>query len=499
MLYWTGGGRPVGAETVPVLAGWSDLADREARAGIGVGLPVLIDPLFRLDPVLAGFVCRSRFAALAEGTRRAYAKDYRLFFTFLWRRGRYWHEADPDDLLDWEAWRRREQDVGRRIGGSKWGRELAALRLLYEWAQRRAHIRASPVLVHAVRSRDGGVIEVADQAPRDVRASNVKWLTPRTYRLWRDVGLLGYGADQVPQTGWRGRNDARNAAFADLLFSSGLRLREGGCLLTLEVPDAVGGHGYREGTVAQAVAKRRERMFYASAAALRRVGAYVMATRRQTVRAAQRQGRYDRLPGKLIVTRVGAGPGRVLAWREESGRTGAAPIGSLGPGQRMRLFTQGASGLEPLWLWLTEGGMPMAYESWEKVFDAADTRVARVFTEATTRDGRPRTAIACNPHMLRHSMALYMLVALHHAMDRRYGLTPQERREFREVYGDPWVLVRDLLGHRSEATTRAIYLEPLNGLQVQALLDGDEDLDTLLSRVAAASRLVMDVDAEDVE
>jgi hypothetical protein len=36
-----------------------------------------------------------------------------------------------------------------------------------------------------------------------------------------------------------------------------MRLREGGCLLTLEVPDAAGGHGYHEGTVAGAVAKRR--------------------------------------------------------------------------------------------------------------------------------------------------------------------------------------------------------------------------------------------------
>jgi hypothetical protein len=41
---------------------------------------------------------------MTEGTRQAYAKDYRLFFSFLWQRGRYWHEADPDDLLDREAW-----------------------------------------------------------------------------------------------------------------------------------------------------------------------------------------------------------------------------------------------------------------------------------------------------------------------------------------------------------------------------------------------------------
>ena len=76
----------------------------------------------------------------------------------------------------------------------------------------------------------------------------------------------------------------------------------------------------------------------------------------------------------------------------------------------------------------------------------------------TAGAGRP-------PHMMRHSFALYMLVALHHALDRRFGRTPEERRHFRQVYGhfrqvygDTWVLVRDLLGHRSEQTTRLVYL-----------------------------------------
>jgi len=99
--------------------------------------------------------------------------------------------------------------------------------------------------------------------------------------------------------------------------------------------------------------------------------------------------------------------------------------------------------------------------------------------------------------MLRHSFALHMLVALQHALDRRFGLTPEERKHLRQVYGDPWVLVRDLLGHSSEQTTRLVYLEPLNGLQVASLLDHDEDIDTLLSRVAASSRLVIDAGPGD--
>ena len=37
----------------------------------------------------------------------------------------------------------------------------------------------------------------------------MKWVTPRTYRLRRDVGLLGYDADGQPDPSWRGRNDGR--------------------------------------------------------------------------------------------------------------------------------------------------------------------------------------------------------------------------------------------------------------------------------------------------
>ena len=63
---------------------------------------------------------------------------------------------------------------GLRISGSKWQRELAALRLLYEWAEKMGHIARGPVLVHAVRPRDGSMVMAADQALRDVRCSYVK-------------------------------------------------------------------------------------------------------------------------------------------------------------------------------------------------------------------------------------------------------------------------------------------------------------------------------------
>jgi hypothetical protein len=73
-LYWTARGLPVPRRLVPVLARWADLDQREAAADVEARHPILIDPKFRVDPVLARFLARSRFTWLAEGTREAYAK-----------------------------------------------------------------------------------------------------------------------------------------------------------------------------------------------------------------------------------------------------------------------------------------------------------------------------------------------------------------------------------------------------------------------------------------
>lgn len=486
MLYWTSRGVLVPRGFRPQLDAWAGIDSRERALSIEPGTPILIDPAGRIDPRLAYFLRRSRFAFLAEESKNAYAKDYRLFFTFLHQREKYWDQADHEDVDDYESWRRRSEDNPRRIGGSKWARELAAFKLLYGWAAAVGHIDRSPVLTHAMRRRDGTVVEVANNRPKDVRASNVKWLTPRTFRLWRDIGLRGYTAAGLPQAGWRGRNDGRNAAFADLLFDSGLRLREAGCLLTLEVPHALSGQVYYEGTVAAAIAKRRERMFYMSAAALAGVTAYMATTRRAAIRRAQRQGRYDRMPGVRVVTGISQGKDCRVGWEDRLGRRGEEAIRLIGERGRRLLFIKGSSGLEPLALWLTEGGMPMDYRSWEAVFRSANQRCAQ--------SGKP---IVATPHTCRHSFALKMLVTLHRALDRRFGLSREERTDLRKVYGDAFALVKDLLGHRSELTTRQTYLEPLNGIRLATMLEGSEDLDTVLARVAASSRRVMDLGEDE--
>ncbi len=237
--------------------------------------------------------------------------------------------------------------------------------------------------------------------------------------------LVGYDAHGLPDRSWRGRNDGRNAAFADLLFESGLRLREGGCLLAMEVPDAITDHSYYEGTVAAAIAKRRERMFYVNAVALNGIATYMATTRRAAIRRAQQVGRYERLRGKLAVTKISHGRQRRLSWEDAFGNKRDAPVSALDAHERQRLFIEGADGLEPLQLWLTEGGMPMDYRSWEAVFAAASDRCERF--------GKP---IRVSPHTCRHSFALKMLITLQRSLDKRFGLDQDERDHVRKVYGN---------------------------------------------------------------
>ena len=178
-----------------------------------------------------------------------------------------------------------------------------------------------------------------------------------------------------------------------------------------------------------------------------------------------------------------ASPGqRRLAWEDGLGRRGESPVTAIDEHQRRRLFVHGDGGLEPLQLWLTEDGMPMDYRSWEAVFAAANARCVRF--------GKP---ISISPHTCRHSFALKMLVTLQRGMDARFGLEKGERDHLRNVYGNAFTLVKDLLGHRSEQTTREIYLEPLNGIRLGMILDGNDDLTAVLAQVAASSDQVVDV------
>lgn len=254
----------------------------------------------------------------------------------------------------------------------KWARELAAFGLFYKIAVRLGFIPASPVLTHTVTTPDGGTIEVAELAPTDVRSSHVKWLSPRGYRVWRDVGLAGMLPSGLENESWPGRNDGRDVAFADFTYSSGLRRREAGTLLVWELPPLESGMGgrYYSGWVGKAVAKRAGRFYYVSHAGLQQAELYRLGTRDTVVRRAQRRGRYEQVADRLLLQEITRD--RRARWTAPDGRTFEAHVGELTARQRMRMFIEVDEGLKPAMLWLTETGMPMAYKSWTKVFEASE-------------------------------------------------------------------------------------------------------------------------------
>ena len=101
-------------------------------------------------------------------------------------------------------------------------------------------------------------------------------------------------------------------------------------------------------------------------------------------------------------------------------------------------------------------------------------------------------------------MALYMLIVLNRLMEARSGLTAAGRRDFALLFGDPWFLVKTLLGHADVETTKRHYLAPVAHLQLESILaaaDTDrqereaEDLDEVFGRLARESAGIQDIDA----
>ncbi len=461
-------------------SGGAALVLRERSAGLAPGQPFLLRPDGAADADVLAFFASATYKLLSEQTQLSYAKDLRLVLSFLESQGRSWRTATSSDLLDFEYWRRRDPDNEHRVSGAKFSREIAACKKFFAWQHKRGVIASDP----ADEVAPAGGAGARSLRPRDARPVRVKWLTPGAYRQWRDVGLAGRLPDGAADRAWRGRNDGRNRAFANLLWSSGLRLREAGTLLVQELPAVDSPGQFLRARVGAGVAKGRGRDFWMSAPARRQLGAYVLSTRAEAVSRARREGRYEDLPARQVVVGQDRSGLRV---RDRDGQVRTTTLDQLDWRERASLFLQEDEGLAPAMLFLGDSGLPMRYESWEAVFSTANRRCARL--------GVP---VSCYPHMLRHSFALRMLVTLLHAFDRRMGLTPEERRDYRMLFGDPWTLVQTLLGHTNPQTTRDVYLEPVSGLQVDLFLNAEDsagseqEFTDFVQRHLAATGLVND-------
>lgn len=444
-----------------MLAGLPSLAELAGANGTRNGQQFLVRSDGRVVPAVNAFLASRRMGAVRKLTQVKYARGLGVWLGYLDAVGRSWDAASAEDVAGFKFWRMTDASNPGRVAGSTVADNLGAVNEFYRWAEDRYEV-TNPVAKRELRSRRRGeVVETIAAKPHATRERDVKWLDPRGYAMWRDVGLRGLDRQGREASGWRGRNSERDCAFADGLYGTGLRLSEWSSVLITELPGEDATRSYYTCRLAAECGKGgRGRRYWMPAGVLSDVLAYIEGERAAAVRRAQRAGRYQRLDEVLVVEREPAG--RRLYLLDAVGARSMVSLDSLAPEERASLFRSGPGGLEPVALWLSEDGLPRVGHSWSDTFDTANERVARAGL----------SGVFATAHILRHSFALRWFSVGRLLYEARFAhLDAEEMRDFRAQFGDTWYLVKTLLGHADVSTTMDTYLEPFRDLDVALLIE----------------------------
>lgn len=471
----------------PLLHEIGDLESAEEALGIQEGTPIFVSPDGEIDARLTAFTNSWEFSSLKRSSRDRYENAYRAFFRHQSAAGRDIFAVTKTSVGKYKIIRSDPRvNPDGFIAGSSWNTECYALDLLFTWAVEAGHMPRNPLDGMTDRGQDKSARDkrkaTKEEQERDgvlFKAKNArqyrdKWLDGPTYQGWRDIGMLGKvmlpgskpGKFRVGGTdpAVRVRNKQRNRAYADLMFTTGMRRQENAALLTCELPPQLTGTAV-EFPLSRATTKySTKRMVMEPATAAMKVHQYLTQERVEAVRRAQKQGRYDS-PRWIRVVDVG---------RDRTGvkvtyASGAVKhVKDLSPeARRLLLSVEDPTAPEPLALWLTESGIPMSAETWEGIFREASRR----FASECARVGVPTMTVS--PHTLRFSFALMYLLALHQRINEKMGYDPHDEYDPRR-YDAAWRRVQVQLGHQSITTTKQHYLDAFVDLRDEDLLSGAE-------------------------
>lgn len=179
--------------------------------------------------------------ARSSHSLRAIGYDIVVWVRFLDQaRGKMVWSVSHDDVVAFHGARRRGV-ASHRISASSWNRSVASLDKLYRWGVEQGLIANSPFRHRQVWRRGfGGGRSAHEDRNMAYEPSSVvfqpRFISLETYRLFNRVGLRGLTLTGHERHGARDRNGLRNALFADLLVSTGLRLEEAGSLLACDLP-----------------------------------------------------------------------------------------------------------------------------------------------------------------------------------------------------------------------------------------------------------------------
>ncbi|MFF2298536.1 hypothetical protein [Arthrobacter sp. NPDC058127] len=464
-------------------------------------LHVLLAPDGRLDPALLSW---TKSLQRAPETGKSSAGDIAIFLNYLHSHlGIEWRAAERDDISSFLEWRAQEYSFRRRgevrngVSAGTIARNLASLNSMYGHAVDKGFIKASPI----PRRREGSP---AINAGKGQTISDVKWVTRRAFWRWRSEALLGQA---------NAHNDSvlmmagRNSSYADLLYSTGMRRAEAAGLLTFEVAQRQSGNGLFRGRIPASLSKgkpARGRLYYFGPQIRDVLVRYTEQDRAVEELHGIQSGLYEGIENALIATRLHRldGIAESITYTDStSGEVTETALDKLALSDRRRLYSIDENGARrPLFLWLGYGGGPMATSTWNDVFDAANSRMARIQTQEDSAGIilSNESSIRIHPHMLRHSFALHAFALAAMIELRRMGI--ENRRGLQQLVSESniWVRIQALLGHKDVETTRKIYLAPVQTIEWEwfatAFDPHPRDLDAALTLIAQTDSRVMDVD-----
>jgi integrase len=416
------------------------------------GTPFLMDgaePVVLVNRWLLGLHKRG---VHSRSTWRIYAYSILGWAAYLRANGRS-IDDDPKQLAELFADYRWERLTGEGehglsvITGNSWNTTLAGINSFYDWANEERLASGYPYdFRHAHVSLPGGRSVEVRTNKMSVRTGRrnvtIKSLTQEYADTFVAVGMGGRLPDGTSDPTFAGRNAARNLAVARMFLSTGLRIQELSHLLVWELPN-VGSQSAAEPVFLQVpgqIAKgSKPRTTWIKASDLSEVQSYVGIERR----LATESSRWKPTEGPALhVTDIrhdgGVIDGKFRKWS------------SLSKPMRRRLVgPDGGSAM----LFVQRGGGPLLDDGIREAFKIATRRCQRLDANF------PHV----HPHVMRHSFAVLTLQRLSVAQLGRLA------KLARLVDGDPriiatlgsknpLIIVRDLLGHSSVATTQ-IYLD----------------------------------------
>jgi integrase len=476
-------------------SGWESWG-LEFKPAIPEGMPLLFDGdlLFEDDRGARETVAVNRWACElptagvpAANSWPTYVRAVREWkeFAALYGVGLFDTRVRLKQALGTYAVHRSSGQVESLFAASTWNQTMTILSGFYDWAVREGYATAVPFTYKEARHlfKDQSIEIRVNQARRRQPKEHVtvKYLQEDFADLFLK-GLERLEPDGAQESGYRGREIARNISVGGFVLSSGLRLQEFSYMLAVEIPPLP---RVRSDVpvilpVPEGITKGcKFRESWVSYDALAEVHNYL-----ELERALAVHGSTWMPPARwgepLIVTEADALGGRVNGVR--------TMWASMKPSHRRRLVgPDGGSMLLSVW------GPGRPFTEWSKVFERTADRLRERY--------EPRFPHVW-PHRLRHTMAMATMKCLVKGYYEQAARLVQDTDENAALAlylrtTEPIMVLRDLLGHESSVTTEK-YLHRLDTTRIFHELYERSGLETGLL-VAASDREADEEFADDMD